>query len=83
MRLDTISGDGLEGVVPKSGAEIAGTWVPGGATASVSSHATNHAKSIWGLGVDLYNPDQWTKADELQRRGMKRSSTAFSASKRI
>jgi cytochrome P450 len=83
MCLDIISGDGLEFVVPKSGAEIAGTWVPRGTITSVSSRATNHAEIIWGPGVDLYNPDRWTKADEIQRRGMKRSSTAFSAGKRI
>jgi cytochrome P450 len=56
MRLETTSGDGLERVVPNSGAEIAGTWVPGGTVVSVSTHVVNRDESIWGSDTNLYNP---------------------------
>jgi cytochrome P450 len=83
MRLETISGDGMERVVPNSGAEIAGTWVPGGTVVSVSLHVVNRDEGIWGPDTDLYNPDRWTEADETQRRRMERTLVAFSAGKRI
>jgi cytochrome P450 len=83
MRLETITGDGLERVVGEPGADIAGNWVPGGTVVAVSSHVVNRDESIWGPDTDLYNPDRWTEADEIQRRGMERSLIAFSAGKRV
>jgi cytochrome P450 len=65
--LETISSDGLECVVPNSGAEIAGTWVLGGTVVSVSTHVINRDESIWGPDTDSYNPNRWTEADETQR----------------
>jgi cytochrome P450 len=83
MRLRTISGDMLERVVGSSGAEIAGSWVPGGTVVTVSSHVVNRDESIWGSCTEMYNPDRWTEADEAHRRRMERSLIAFSAGKRI
>jgi cytochrome P450 len=83
MRLQTIVGDMLERVVGSSGAEIAGSWVPGGTVVTVSSHVVNRDESIWGSNAEIYNPDRWTEADEAQRRRMERSLIAFSAGKRI
>lgn len=83
MRLQTIIGDMLERVVGSSGAEIVGSWVPGGTAVTVSSHVVNRDESIWGSNTDTYNPDRWTEADEVQRRRMERSLIAFGAGKRI
>jgi cytochrome P450 len=83
MRLQTIVGDMLERVVGSSGAEIAGSWVPGGTVVTVSSHVVNRDESIWGSNTEIYNPDRWTEADEVQRRRMERSLIAFGAGKRM
>lgn len=83
MRLQTISGGMLERVVGSSGAEIAGSWVPGGTVVAVNSHVVNRDESIWGPRTDIYNPDRWTEADEAQRRRMERSLIAFGAGKRM
>ena len=83
MRLQTIIGDMLERVVGSSGAEIAGSWVPGRTVVTVSSHVVNRDESIWGSNTERYNPDRWTEADEVQRRRMERSLIAFGAGKRI
>jgi cytochrome P450 len=83
MRLQTISGDMLERVVGNSGAEIAGSWVPGGTVVAVSSHVINRDESIWGSRTDMYNPDRWIEADKAQRRRMERSLIAFGAGKRM
>lgn len=83
MRNQTIVGGPAERVVPSSGAEIAGTWVPGGTVVSVSQHVVNHDSAIWGPSPTSYNPDRWIEADEMQRRRMERASTSFSAGKRI
>ena len=83
MRLDSVGGDMMERVVGDSGAEIAGTWVPGGTVVAVSHHALNRDESVWGPDTGLYIPERWTEANETQRRGMERSLITFSAGKRI
>ena len=56
MRFDSITGDGLERAVGDSGADIAGTWVPGGTVVAVCQHVVNRDESVWGPDTDQYNP---------------------------
>ena len=83
LRATAIGGDMMERVVPPSGADIAGTWVPGGTVVSVSHHVTDRDPSVWGPDAEAWRPERWLEADELQRRKMERTYIGFSAGKRI
>ena len=83
MRLESISGDPMERVVPPSGAEIAGVWVPGGTNVSVSAHAVHRDPTVWGDDPATYNPDRWIEANQIQRRAMEHAFVGFGAGKRI
>lgn len=83
MRCNLFTGLPPERIVPPQGAEIAGTWIPGGTTVSISNYVVNYDPAIWGEDCDQFNPDRWIEATEVQRRGMERASQPFSAGKRV
>ena len=83
LRATPIGGDMMERVVPPSGADIAGTWIPGGTVVSVSHHVTDRDPETWGPDAAAWRPERWLEADELQRRKMERAYIGFSAGKRM
>ena len=82
MRLNPLLLNPIERDVPESGAEIAGTYIPGGSVVSVNVHALNRDPTIYGKDVDSFRPERWLDADEAQRMKMQRADMTFSAGRR-
>ncbi|KAK5281626.1 hypothetical protein LTR40_004529, partial [Exophiala xenobiotica] len=82
MRLNPLLLNPIERDVPASGAEIAGTYIPGGTVVSVNVHALTRDPTVYGKDVDSFRPERWLDTDEAQRMKMQRADMTFSAGRR-
>lgn len=80
----------LERVVPDVGAEISGTFLPGGTVVGCLAKAVHHDRLCFGEDVDCFRPERWLidpKADEEEEKSrilaMQRGSLSFGSGKRI
>lgn len=83
MRCYPIASFGIDRIVPKGGATLAGTFIPEGTIVGCQQMAIHHDKDVYGQDVDQFRPERWLEADELQKRKMERAFIGFSTGKRI
>jgi cytochrome P450 len=62
FRLHPAAGLPLERVVPPSGVDIAGHFIPGGTVVGCSAWVIHRREDIFGPDVDVYRPDRWLDA---------------------
>lgn len=63
----------LERVVPPEGANLCGTFVPGGTTVGVSAWVVRRDKRVYGADANKFRPERWLEADADQLRLMERT----------
>ncbi|KAJ0426573.1 hypothetical protein BJY00DRAFT_298131 [Aspergillus carlsbadensis] len=68
FRIHPAAGLHLERVVPASGIEISGHFIPGGTIVGCTPWVIHRNEDIFGLDVDKFKPDRWlvTPADKLK-----------------
>jgi hypothetical protein len=59
FRMHPAAGLPLERIVPPSGAEIAGHFIPGGTIVGCSAWVIHRRPEIFGADVDAYRPERW------------------------
>ncbi|KAI1496679.1 cytochrome P450 [Biscogniauxia marginata] len=59
FRLHPAAGLPLERVVPAAGAEVAGSFVPGGTIVGCSAWIIHRRPEIWGEDVEAFRPERW------------------------
>jgi cytochrome P450 len=57
-------------VVPKEGAILNGTFIPGGSEIGYCMLGIQHSKKIFGEDAALFRPERWLEADEEKLREM-------------
>jgi cytochrome P450 len=70
FRLHPAAGLPLERIVPESGAEIAGQFVPGGTIVGCSAWVLHKREDLFGSEVDVFRPERWTEAAPERRKEM-------------
>lgn len=70
FRIHPPSGFVMERVTPPQGAEIAGYKVPGNVIVGCNPHAVHRDKSTFGEDADVYRPERWLEASDMQAREM-------------
>lgn len=83
MRISTFFTFLLEREVPAGGADINGTFLPGGTVAAVSAIVVHRDADVFGARPDEFRPERWLEADQRQKVVMERSMLGFGAGKRI
>lgn len=73
----------LEREIPTGGADVAGTWLPGGTTVGCHASVVQHDRSCYGADADIFRPERWLDADADQRLAMERGMLAFGSGKRL
>ncbi|OQV04065.1 hypothetical protein CLAIMM_09012 [Cladophialophora immunda] len=73
----------LEREVPPEGAEIAGTFLPGGTIVGVSVWNAHFDRTVFGKDADEFRPDRWLEPDHQRRLMMERTVLGFGAGKRV
>ena len=82
MRYRSVTAFGLDRIVPKGGAMIAGRFMPGGTIVACHNEAI-HRSSIYGTDTSEYRPERWTEASVEQRKRMEQCFLGFSQGKRM
>ncbi|KIW59976.1 hypothetical protein PV05_00233 [Exophiala xenobiotica] len=67
----------LERVVPPEGANLCGTFVPGGTTVGVSAWVVQRDKRVYGADANKFRPERWLEPDADQLRLMERTFLRF------
>lgn len=82
MRLQPAVGFNITRRVPPGGAQINGTWLPGGTQVAVNAWVMHRDKDIFGNDSEYYDPDRWLNEDKervkLMERCMFQVSTVLS-----
>ncbi|GAB1744720.1 hypothetical protein NU219Hw_g2259t1 [Hortaea werneckii] len=81
MRLHPSLGTGLPRVVPPSGAEIAGRWVPGNTTVIMNQNAVHLDPNVFGPDPKAFVPERWLNEDRAAI--MSRHDMSFGYGSRI
>ncbi|KAI7153473.1 cytochrome P450 [Hortaea werneckii] len=81
MRLHPSLGTGLPRVVPPSGAEIAGRWIPGNTTVIMNQNAVHLDPNVFGPDPKAFVPERWL--DENRATIMSRHDMSFGYGTRI
>jgi cytochrome P450 len=71
MRLQPAVGFNITRKVPPGGAEINGTWLPGGTQVAVNAWVM-HREEIFGSYPDSFKPERWLDISEDQVKAMER-----------
>jgi cytochrome P450 len=82
FRLHPAVGLMLERVVPDSGAEIAGHFIPGGTIVGCNAWVIHHREEIFGTRIDDYVPERWLKCTKEHRKEMEAAMFQFGAGSR-
>ncbi|KAL4882549.1 hypothetical protein BJY04DRAFT_206823 [Aspergillus karnatakaensis] len=72
----------LERVVPPSGVEISGHFIPGGTIVGCSAWVMHRREEIFGPDVDVFNPDRWLTVSEDKLKVMNGTMLQFGAGAR-
>ncbi|KIW32454.1 uncharacterized protein PV07_04000 [Cladophialophora immunda] len=83
MRMQPFVRVPLEREVPPEGAEIAGTFLPGGTIVGVSVWNAHFDRTVFGKDADEFRPDRWLEPDHQRRLMMERTVLGFGAGKRV
>jgi len=68
MRVRPAVGVNITRLVPPGGAEIDGTWLPGGTSVAVNGWVLHKDKKIFGEDAEVYRPERWLKDEESARK---------------
>lgn len=72
MRLQPAVGFNITRNVPVGGAELNGTWLPGGTQVAVNAWVMHRDKDVFGEDADHFNPERWLNAPEERVKLMER-----------
>lgn len=64
MRVRPAVGVNITRLIPQGGAEIDGTWLPGGTTVAVNGWVLHKDRTIFGEDADDFKPERWLKDEE-------------------
>lgn len=79
MRVHPSIGFPLERVIPKEGAVICGTHLPGGTNIGMSAPVVNCDKGIFGEDAEVFRPERWLDASMEEIRNMERAFFSVSS----
>ncbi|KAL4980057.1 hypothetical protein BDW66DRAFT_156696 [Aspergillus desertorum] len=82
FRIHPAAGLPLERVVPASGIDIAGHFIPGGTIVGCSAWVLHRREDIFGPDVDNFIPDRWLNASEDKLKTMNGTMLQFGAGAR-
>ncbi|KAL4990831.1 hypothetical protein BDW68DRAFT_185338 [Aspergillus falconensis] len=82
FRICPAAGLPLERVVPASGIDIAGHFIPGGAIVGCSAWVLHRREEIFGPDVDTFIPDRWLNVSEEKLKTMNGTMLQFGAGAR-
>lgn len=74
---------GIDGIVPDTGAMIAGTMIPPGAEIGSQVESVHRDYGVYGLDAEIFRPERWIEASDSQRSLMEKSFLGFSTGKRV
>ena len=73
----------LERVVPPEGAQISGTFLPGGTVVGCHALAVHRDCAVFGDEVEEFRPERWLIDDVARLLAMERAFLSFGSGKRI
>lgn len=82
FRLHPAAGLPLERIVPPSGIEINGEFIPGGTIVGCNAWVIHRREEVFGPDVDTYNPDRWLTTTEDALKKMNSTMFQFGAGSR-
>ncbi|KAJ4988549.1 cytochrome p450 [Stagonosporopsis vannaccii] len=77
LRMHPAVGLPLERVVPASGLDVDGLFVPPGTIVGTTARAIHAKSSIFGADPEKYNPERWLIASEIKRAEMNNALFSF------
>ena len=83
MRSNPFLAVALERVVPPTGAEICGVYLPPGTIVGARAKVVHSDANVFGPDVDTFRPERWLEASDEQRLAMERGSLGFGSGKRV
>jgi hypothetical protein len=63
LRLHPPAGLPLWRVVPTGGAEICGTYFPGGSIVGINTWVSHRDEDVWGRDAAVFRPERWVEAE--------------------
>jgi cytochrome P450 len=63
MRIRPAVGLNITRLIPPEGAEIDGTWYPGGTRVALNGWVLHRNEAIFGRDVKVYRPERWLEGD--------------------
>lgn len=63
MRIRPAVGLNISRLVPPEGAEIDGTWLPGGTRVALNGWVLHRNEAVFGHDVKVYRPERWLEGD--------------------
>ncbi|KAL4742811.1 hypothetical protein BDV11DRAFT_202464 [Aspergillus similis] len=82
FRIHPAAGLLLERVVPASGIDVAGHFIPGGTIVGCSAWVLHRREEIFGPDVDNFIPDRWLNVSEERLKTMNGTMLQFGAGSR-
>lgn len=83
MRVHPSLGTGLPREVPREGADVCGTWVPGGVEVTMNSCSVHFDRRAFGADADQWIPERWLRDGDEVAAKMERSMLQFGHGPRI
>jgi cytochrome P450 len=63
MRIRPAVGLNITRLIPPEGAEIDGTWYPGGTRVALNGWVLHRNEAVFGRDVKVYRPERWLEGD--------------------
>ena len=73
----------LERVVPRGGAQICGTFLPGGTVVGCDALVVHRDRGVFGDEVEAFMPERWLIDDPSRVLAMERAFLSFGSGKRV
>lgn len=70
MRMRPAVGVNISRKVPPEGAEIDGTWLPGGVSVAVNGWVLHRDREVFGQDADTYRPERWIESEDAEKLRM-------------
>jgi cytochrome P450 len=68
MRVRPAVGVNITRLIPQGGAEIDGTWLPGGTSVAVNGWVLHRDRKVFGEDADDFRPERWLKDEERSKK---------------
>ncbi|KAG0647709.1 Cytochrome P450 monooxygenase [Hyphodiscus hymeniophilus] len=68
MRTRPAVGVNISRLIPQGGAEVNGTWLPGGTSVAVNGWVLHKDKRIFGEDADDFKPERWLEDEEKAKK---------------